>query len=214
MHVLCMTYTWRYQAAVQRKVLDEVEEQLDIEADKDINNAEPRKSQMSLRHTVSQPMTIWTIPMADFYYAQQKGRGHVVGGMRLRFQLRCEIRCLVSVFEAWSQGWWCCVLLWSIPPSPSATLTLTLTLTPTEIGTPLLIALRTNFVLVCSRERLSRQMPKSRPFIFNRFPQECMCLVVGENQLKFVKHCLIQPSLYRCVLLSRPDMPHDKANCV
>ena len=60
MHVLCITYTWRYQVAVQRKVLDEVEEQLDIEADKDINNAEPPKSQMSLHHTVSQFMTIWT----------------------------------------------------------------------------------------------------------------------------------------------------------
>ena len=33
---------------------------------------------------------------------------------------------------------WCCILHWSIPPSPSltSTLTLTLTLTPTEIGTP------------------------------------------------------------------------------
>ena len=86
---------------MQRKVLDEVKEQLDIEADKDINNAEPPKSQMSLRNTVSQFMTIWNGPMADFYYAQQKAFGHVVEGMRLRFQIRGQICCLVNVFEAW-----------------------------------------------------------------------------------------------------------------
>ena len=45
-------------------------------------------------------MTIWNGPMADFYYAQQKALGHVVEGMRLRFQLRGQIRCLVNVFEA------------------------------------------------------------------------------------------------------------------
>ena len=83
--------------------LDEVEEQSDIEADGDINSAMPPKSQMSLRHTVSQFMTIWNGPMADFYYAQQKALGHVVEGMRLRFQLRCQIRCLVNVFEAWGR---------------------------------------------------------------------------------------------------------------
>ena len=85
---------------MQRKVLDEVEEQLDIEADKDINNAKPPKSQMSLDHTVSQFMTIWNGPMAGFYYAQQKALGHVVEGMRLRFQLCGQIRCLVNVFGA------------------------------------------------------------------------------------------------------------------
>ena len=53
MHVLCITYTWRYQVAVQRKVLDEVEEELDIEADEDINSAMLPKSQMSLHHIVS-----------------------------------------------------------------------------------------------------------------------------------------------------------------
>ena len=41
--------------------------------------------------------------MADFYYAQQKGRGHVVEGMRFRFQLRGQIRCLVNVLEAWGR---------------------------------------------------------------------------------------------------------------
>ena len=69
MHVLCITFTWRCQVAVQRKVLDEVEEQLDIKADEDINSAMLPKSQMSLHHTVSQFMTIWNGPMADFYYA-------------------------------------------------------------------------------------------------------------------------------------------------
>jgi len=83
--------------------LDEVEEQSDIEADGDINGAMLPKSQMSLRHTVSQFMTILNGPMADFYYAQQKALAHVVEGMRLRFQLRCQIRCLVIVFEAWSR---------------------------------------------------------------------------------------------------------------
>ena len=83
--------------------LDEVEEQSDIEADGDINTAMPPKSQVSLRHTLSQFMTILNGPMADFYYAQQEALGHVVEGMRLRFQLRCQIRCLVNVFEAWSR---------------------------------------------------------------------------------------------------------------
>jgi hypothetical protein len=116
--------------------LDEVEEQSDIEADGDINSAMSPKSQMSLRHTVSQITTIWNGPMADLYYEQQKALGHVVEGMRLRFQLRGQMRCLVSVFEAWGREAWCCLLHWSIPPSPSVTLTLTLTLTPTAIGTP------------------------------------------------------------------------------
>ena len=86
-----------------KESLDEVEEQSDIEADGDINSAMPPKSQMSLRHTVSQFITIWNGPMADFYYAQQKALGHVVEGMRLRFQLRGLIRCLMNVFEAWDQ---------------------------------------------------------------------------------------------------------------
>ena len=85
--------------AVQRTVLDEVEEQLDIEADKDINNAKPPKSRMSLQHTVSKFMTTWNGPMVEFYSAQQKALGHVVEGMRICFQLRSQIRCLVNVFE-------------------------------------------------------------------------------------------------------------------
>ena len=79
-HVLCNIVTWRYarimyyiymkiSGGCAKESLDEVEEQLDIEADGDINNAMPPKSQMSLSHTVSQFMTIWNGPMADFYYA-------------------------------------------------------------------------------------------------------------------------------------------------
>ena len=49
-----------------KESLDEVEEQSDIEADGHINSAIPPKSQMSLRHTLSQIMTIWSGPMADF----------------------------------------------------------------------------------------------------------------------------------------------------
>ena len=86
-----------------KESLDEVEEQSDIEADGDINSAMPPKSQMSLRHTVSQFMTIWNGPMADFQYAQQKALGHVVEGMRLGFRLRGQIRCLMNVFEAWGR---------------------------------------------------------------------------------------------------------------
>ena len=85
------------------KSLEEVEEQSDIEADGDINGAMPPKSRMSLRHTLSQFMTILNGPMADFYYAQQKALGHVVEGMRFRFQLRGQIRCLVNVLEAWGR---------------------------------------------------------------------------------------------------------------
>ena len=39
----------------------------------------------------------------DLYYAQQKALGHVVEGMRLRFQLRGQIRRLVNVFQAWGR---------------------------------------------------------------------------------------------------------------
>ena len=45
-----------------KESLDEVEEQLDIEAGGD-NSAMPPKSQMSLHHTVLQFMTIWNGPM-------------------------------------------------------------------------------------------------------------------------------------------------------
>ena len=70
-----------------KESLEEVEEQSDIEADGDIKGAMPPKSQMSLRHTVSQFMAILNGPMAHFYYAQKKALGHVVEGMRRRFQL-------------------------------------------------------------------------------------------------------------------------------
>jgi len=84
--------------------LDKVEEQSDIEADGEINSAMSPKSQMSLRHTVSQITTIWNGPMADlYYYEQQKALGHVVEGMQLRFQIRGQICCLVNVFEAWGR---------------------------------------------------------------------------------------------------------------
>ena len=86
-----------------KESLDAVEEQPDIEADGDINSAMSPKSQMSLRHTVSQITTIWNGPMADLYYEQQKALGHVVEGMRLRFQIRGQICCLVNVFEAWGR---------------------------------------------------------------------------------------------------------------
>ena len=88
-----------------KESLDEVEEQSDIEADGDINSAMPPQSQVSLRHTLSQFMTIWNGPMADSYYAQQEALGHVVEGMRLCFcfQLRGQIRCLVNVFEPWGR---------------------------------------------------------------------------------------------------------------
>ena len=113
---------------MQRKVFDEVEAQLDIESDTDINNAKPPKSRMSLQHTVSKFMTTWNGPMVEFYSAQQKALGHVVEGMRLCFQLRGQIRCLVNMFEPWGRE--------AMVLPPSSTLTLTLTLTPAEIGTP------------------------------------------------------------------------------
>ena len=56
-----------------KESLDEVEEQSDIEADGDINSAMPPKSQMSLRHTVSQLMTIVNGPMADLLLCTEKG---------------------------------------------------------------------------------------------------------------------------------------------
>ena len=110
-HVLCNIVTRRYahimyhenmkiSGGCAKESLDEVEEQSDIEADGGINSAMSPKSQMSLRHTVSQITTLWNGPMADLYYEQQKALGHVVEGMQLRFQLRGQTRCLVNVFEA------------------------------------------------------------------------------------------------------------------
>ena len=76
-YVLCNIITWRYARSMcyiymkisggcAKESLDAVEEQPDIEADGDINSAMPPKSQISLRHTGSQFMTIWNGPMADF----------------------------------------------------------------------------------------------------------------------------------------------------
>ena len=76
------------------------------------------------------------------------------------------------------------------------------------------IALRTNCVLVNLRERLARQMPKSRPLSFARLPQECMCLAAGENRFKFIKCCSTQSLLSRYVRFGTTNMCYDKANCV
>ena len=61
---MCCIYM-KISGGYAKESLDEVEEQMDIEAGGD-NSAMPPKSQMSLRHTVSQFMTIWNGPMADF----------------------------------------------------------------------------------------------------------------------------------------------------
>ena len=118
-----------------KESFDEVEAQSDIEADGDINSAMPPKPQIPLRHIVSQFMTIWNGPMADFYYAQQKALGHVVEGMRFRFQLRGQLCCLANVFKTWGAGrQWYCLLYGLIPQRPSVTSTLTSTppaMTPT-----------------------------------------------------------------------------------
>ena len=72
---ICTYYVFMYYIYMKisggcaKESLDEVEEQSDIEADGDINSAMLPKSQMSLRHTVSQFMTIWNGPTADSYYA-------------------------------------------------------------------------------------------------------------------------------------------------
>ena len=93
------------------------------------------KSQMSVRHTTSQFMAIWTGPLAEFYHAQQKALGFVVEKMRLRFQLRGQLCCLANVFKTWEAGrQWYCLLYWLIPQRPSVTSTLTSTppaMTPT-----------------------------------------------------------------------------------
>ena len=87
-----------------KESLDEVEEQSDIEADGAINSAKPPQSQLSLRHTVSQFMTIWNGPMTFSMRSKRlKALGHVVEGMRLRYQLPGQIRCLVNVFETWGR---------------------------------------------------------------------------------------------------------------
>ena len=101
MHVLCITYAWRYKAAVQRKVSMKWKSSWILKL-METSTVQCRRSHRC-RHTVSQFMTIWNGPMADLYYAQKKALGHVVEGMRFRFQLRGLIRCLMNVFEAWDQ---------------------------------------------------------------------------------------------------------------
>ena len=73
----------------------------DAEADGDSTMAMLPKSQMSVCHTTSQFMAIWTGPLAEFYHAQQKALGFVVEKMRLRFQLCGQLCCLANVFETW-----------------------------------------------------------------------------------------------------------------
>ena len=88
MYYICMNVS----SGCAKESLDEVEEQLDIEAGGD-NSAMPRSHRC---HCVTHSIAVhdhleWT---NDFYYAQQKAIRHVVEGMRLRFQLRSQIRCL------------------------------------------------------------------------------------------------------------------------
>ena len=92
------------------------------------------KSQMSVRHTTSQFMAIWTGPLAEFYHAQQKALGFVVEKMRLRFQLRGQLCCLANCLKLGAGRQWYCLLYWLIPQRPSVTSTLTSTppaMTPT-----------------------------------------------------------------------------------
>ncbi len=92
------------------------------------------KSDMSVRHTTSQFMAIWTGPLAEFHHAQQKALGFVVEKMRLRFQLRGQLCCLAKCLKLGAGRQWYCFLYWLIPQCPSVTSTLTSTLpamTPT-----------------------------------------------------------------------------------
>ena len=92
------------------------------------------KSQMSVRHTTSQFMAIWTGPLAEFYHAQQKALGFVVEKMRLRFQLRGQLCCLANCLKLGAGRHLYCLIYWLIPRRPSVTSTLTSTppaMTPT-----------------------------------------------------------------------------------
>ena len=92
------------------------------------------KSQMSVRHTTSQFMAIWTGPLAEFYHAQQKALGFVVEKMRLRFQLRGQLCCLANCLKLGAGRQLYCLIYWLIPRRPSVTSTLTSTppaMTPT-----------------------------------------------------------------------------------
>ena len=102
MPVLCITYTWRYQVAVQRKVSMKWKSSRILKLI-ETSTVQCRRSHRCHCDTVSQITTIWNGPMADLYYEQQKALGHVVEGMRLRFQIRSQICCLVNVFEAWGR---------------------------------------------------------------------------------------------------------------
>ena len=89
------------------------------------------KSQMSVRHTTSQFMAIWTGPLAEFYHVQQKALGFVVEKMRVRFQLCGQLCCLAKCLKLGAGRQWYCLLYGLIPQRPSVTSTLTSTLTST-----------------------------------------------------------------------------------
>ena len=92
------------------------------------------KSQMSVRHTTSQFMAIWTGPLAEFYHAQQKALGFVVEKMRLCFQFCGQLCCLAKCLKLGAGRQCYCLLNGLILQRPSVTSTLTSTppaMTPT-----------------------------------------------------------------------------------
>jgi len=176
MRILCITKTWRYQVAVQRKV--------------------------SMKWKSSRMLKLMETSTVQCHRSH---RCHCVNGwffiMRSKSLLDMLLKeCdFVSSFVVRSVASWTCSKL-----GAERRCCCLLHRSLRTIIAWLPIAVRTNWLLVCLRERLARQMPKSRPFIFTRFPQECMCLAVGEDRLKFVKCCSIQPLLTRYVLLAKP----------
>ena len=184
---ICTHYVSRkHQVAVQRKVLKWKSSRIwKLMETSTVQCHRSHRCHCVTHYRSSWPS--WTDQWLIFYYAQHQALGHIVEGMRLCFQLRCQIRCLVNVFEAWSRE---AMLL---PPSSVIA------------HYHCMIAYSSETKLIAGLfERQACETPKSRPFIFARFPQECMCLAVGKDRLKFVKCYSIQQLLTRYVLLVKP----------
>ena len=138
MRVLCITSTWRYQVAVQRKVSMKWKSSRILKL-METSTVQCRRSHRY--HCVTEYRSSWPSGMDQWLtFSMRSAR---LLDMLLK-ECDFDTSFLVRSVASWTcsklgaERRWCWLLHWSIPPSPSVTLTLTLTLTstPTEIGTP------------------------------------------------------------------------------
>ena len=135
MHVLRITCTWRYQVVVQIKVSMKWKSSRILKL-METSTVQCRRSHRC--HCVTQYRSSW--PSWTDQWLTFTMRSKRLLDMLLK---ECDFvsSFVVRSVDSWTcsklgaERRWCCLLHWSIPPSPSVTLTLTLTLTltPTEI---------------------------------------------------------------------------------